>query len=178
MFLPVQTFAAPWSRTLRLVTLMIALVCLALTASLWPVIQSEGPGSMHFWGGLLPVMIIALAGVFAVRGYRLEGDELIVERPLWASRFPLATLESVQPQPQLMNASRSVLGNNGFFGFMGLFKHPQAGAFRALVTDPERVLLLNFRERALAISPADGDRFLAALQEHKPAIERRPGRSE
>lgn len=171
----VQSFTAPWGRTLRLVTLMIALVCLTLTVSLWPVIWAEGPGSIHFWGGLLPVLIVILGAVFMVKGYRLEGDELVVERLLWASRFSLSSLASVQPEPHLMRVARSVLGNNGFFAFMGLFKHPQIGAFRALVTDPERVLLLSFKDRVLAISPADTERFLAALLEQNPAVERRPG---
>jgi hypothetical protein len=172
---PVQAFAAPWNRSLRLVTLIVALVCLTITASLWPVIEAEGPGSIHFWGGLLPVLIVTVAAVFAVKGYRLEGDELVVERLFWVNRFPLEALESVQPEPQLMRHCRSVLGNSGFCGFMGLFKHPRTGVFRALVTDPAQVLLLNFAERPLAISPGDHERFLAGLLERHPAVQRRPG---
>ena len=165
-----QAFAAPWGRTLRVMTLIVGMVCLALTVSLWPIIQREGPESIHFWGGLLPVVILLLAAVFTIKGYRLEGTELIVKRLFWDTRFSLAALESLQPASELMGSSRSLLGNNGFFGLMGLFKHPQLGAFRALVTDPARTMLLTFSDRKLAISPDDPERFIAAVLERNPTV--------
>ena len=171
---PGLSFGAPWNRNLRLITMIIAVVCLGLTASLWPVIQAQGPGSMHFWGGLLPVMIVISCAVFAVKGYRLEGRELVVERLMWVNRFPLQTLQWFQPSPRLIRQSGSLLGNSGFFGFMGLFKHARTGVFRALVTDPDRVVLLGFTKRSLAISPSDPERFLDAIGAAQPSAERRP----
>ncbi|QCF26700.1 PH domain-containing protein [Hydrocarboniclastica marina] len=163
-------FAAPWDRTLRLVTVLISLVCLTLTAFLWPVIQAHGPASMHFWGGLLPVFIVVAAALFAVRGYRVEKGELVIERLLWNTRFDLSHLQSVQSDPMLMQQARSVLGNSGFFGFMGLFKHPARGPFRAWVTDPGQALVLQFGDLVVAISPEDGSRFVAALQQCNPRV--------
>lgn len=164
-------FAAPWDRTLRLVTVLISLVCLTLTAFLWPVIQAHGPASMHFWGGLLPVFIVLAAALFAVRGYRVENGELVIERLLWNTRFDLARLQSVQPDPLLMHQARSVLGNSGFFGFMGLFRHPVRGSFRAWVTDPGQALVLLFGDFAVAVSPEDGARFVALLQHCNPRVQ-------
>lgn len=169
-----EFFSAPWDRKLLRVTLLVALVCLGITASLWPVISNAGMGSIHFWGGLLPTLIALVCAGLAVKGYRLEDDNLVVERQLWASRFALADLQSVQPEPQLLDQSNSTLGNSGFFGFMGLFRHPQLGPFRALVTDPGQLLLLRFGRRSVAISPADQQRFLALLQERQPAAQQLP----
>lgn len=171
-----ESFRAPWDRRIQIVTLVVAVVCLAITASLWPVIETEGVRSIHFWGGLFPAFIALIAAVLAIKGYRLEEDQLVVERQLWVKRFPLCDLQSVQPEPELMRQSNSTLGNSGFFGFMGLFRHPEAGYFRAFVTDPGRVLLLRFERRGLAISPADHDRFVEALQARKPAVEQLPSK--
>lgn len=171
-----QSFSAPWDSTLRRVTLVIALVCLAITASLWPVMQAEGITSMHFWGGLLPTLIALGCAVLQVKGYRLEDGDLVVERRLWVKRFPLSELESVQPEPQLMRQSNSLLGNSGFFGFMGLFKHSATGTFRAFVTDPSQTLLLRFPQRAIAISPGDQERFLAGLQAQGASWEQLPSK--
>lgn len=169
-----RSFAAPWDRTLRRVTLIVALVCLGLTASLWPVIQSEGPDSIHFWGGLLPVFIVVAAAVSAVRAYRLAGDELVIERLLWNRRLHLGNLRSVHRAPQLLHQSRTVLANSGFFGFMGWFRHAEAGGFRAWVTDPARTLLLRFDDQAIAISPGSTAAFIAALQDRHPEVQVSP----
>lgn len=167
-------FPASWDPKIRIVTFVVGAVCLTITASLWPVISAEGPGSMHFWAGLLPTFILLGGALLAVKGYGVIDGELQAQRLLWRKRFPLSDLESVQRVPELVRQSRSLLGNSGFFGFMGLFKHPEIGAYRALVTNPSTVVLLRFGKRSLAVSPADPESFIARLLEHQPTIERLP----
>jgi len=157
-------FEAPWGRTLKLVSALAVAVCFGITASLGPVISSAGPASIHFWGGLLPVIILALAALFTVRGYRICGDSLQVERLFWRTCVRLEGLEEAHPTRVALNRSVRLFGNSGLFGFTGLFRHPELGVFRAFVTDWEHALVLRWPDRLLVVSPDEPEAFMDALR--------------
>ncbi|MFE8070911.1 PH domain-containing protein [Marinobacteraceae bacterium S3BR75-40.1] len=165
-----QRFDAPWGRTLKIVSGLATAVCLGITLSLWEIIATEGPESMHFWGGLLPVLLVAMAGLFTIRGYGVDDAQLLVRRLFWQTRLSLGDLEKVEVCPGELRQSLRLFGNGGLFSFSGLFRHKKLGRFRAFVTDWDRTVVLHFPDRRLVVSPANPERFVDALRLAHPHL--------
>src|SRR5262245_36789177 len=89
----------------------------------------------------LPVVVASVASLvggllFMVRGYELEGGELLVRRPLWSTRLPLASLRSAYADPQAMKRSWRLFGNGGMLSITGLYRNKALGNYRAWANDP------------------------------------------
>ena len=48
----------------------------------------------------LPVLIVALSGLFVVRGYTLDGSTLRIRRLLWDTAVSLESLQRAGPHPR------------------------------------------------------------------------------
>jgi Bacterial PH domain len=154
-------YAAPWGKLLVGTSLVATLICVGVSIFILIV----GPSDPDFtgptrWVVLLPVVIVAISALFMVRGYAVTADEILIQRPLWSTRFERARLQSASIDHDATRGSIRLFGNGGLFSFTGIFRSPKLGRYRAFVTDPSRTVVLQFAERVVVISPADPEAFV------------------
>ena len=113
---------------------------------------------------LIPLLLLALAGLFVIRGYAIEADAVVVKHYIWQRRFPLADLQDAMLDPGAVVGSIRTFGIGGFFGYIGRFHNRQLGGYLAYVTDGSHAVVLRFPDRTLVLSPADPTAFLTHLQ--------------
>ena len=145
MGLTVARFSAPWSRSLRVLTT--AAVALLLALVLIGVLV--GPRQSWVWRMAmvgLPLVILVGSLLFMVRGYVLTESQIEVQRLGWSTVLPFAGLAAVSGEPQGLQGSLRLFGNGGLFGISGWFWNRRIGRFRAYATDPERAVLLRYRD--------------------------------
>ena len=152
-----RRFNAPWGKLLYAFTFVGASVC---AGAAW---TSAVVGA--------PVLATVCAGTlvgcaaFAVRGYRLEGDTLVIERLGWEKRVSLAGLEAVHHDKNLIDGALRV-GNGGLFAFCGWFWSRKIGWFKLAGNDIlGRAVLLELEGEKWMITPADPETFVAAARQ-------------
>jgi hypothetical protein len=166
-------FAAPWSARLSVATPIGIIVLLGLPVAI-AFVPTNGQVASTLLVAMIAVIdlaVIATAGLFLIRGYRLDGDGLHVERLLWADRIPLAALRRAWPDPKATSRSLRLFGNSGFFCIAGLFSNRTLGRYRAFATDPGRAVVLQIGARTVVVTPDEPQRFLSALQVLVPQAE-------
>jgi len=164
MGLVVAQFSAPWSRSLRVLTTtaVVLLLVLALIGSL------VGPRQSWVWRvAMVGVPLLVLVGslLCMVRGYVLTESQIEVQRLGWSTVLPLAGLAAVSGEPQGLHGSLRLFGNGGLFGISGWFWNRRIGRFRAYATDPERAVLLRYRDgRKVLVTPHDVQHFIVRVR--------------
>jgi hypothetical protein len=157
-------FTAPWSTSLLLTMVLSALLVVGIALIGIIVIA---PLSL-VWGmveSALALLPLAVAALFAIRGYMLTPDSLYVQRLGWLTELPLATLQTVQFDPEATSGSVRMFGNGGLFCFAGTFANNRLGTYRAFGTDPRRAVVLRFAERTVVITPGDPQAFTSKIKE-------------
>jgi hypothetical protein len=132
------------------VSSFLTLLCLGIgvDASL----RSQGAA---VWLGWLPVVLGLACALFAVRGYTIMPEAILVHRLLWTTELPRVGLESARYAPNAMRWSIRKFGNGGFFSFSGFYWNKALGLYRAYVTDPARTVVLRYSSRrTVLLSPA------------------------
>ena len=164
MGLTVARFSAPWSRSLRVLTT--AAVALLLALVLIGVLV--GPRQSWVWRMAmvgLPLVILVGSLLFMVRGYVLTESQIEVQRLGWSTVLPFAGLAAVSGEPQGLRGSLRLFGNGGLFGISGWFWNRRIGRFRAYATDPERAVLLRYRDgRKVLVTPHDVQHFIVRVR--------------
>lgn len=155
-------FAAPWSRLLGIMSGALVLLVAGITLSVYLSTAGE-PTAARLAGVLLPWAMLLSCAAFMVRGYRLENGTLVIERPGWTTRIPLAGLRSAEADPAALDGSIRLFANGGGFVFAGLMRSKRLGRYRAWVNDPARSVILRFDHRVVVVSPAEPQRFVAAV---------------
>lgn len=155
-------FVAPWGRTTTIITLGSSVLLIAVA---WLTAMQETAA----WLAALPIAILFGSAPFAVLGYRVEANAIIVRRPGWATRLSLEELVEAEVVPVAMKRSLRTFGNGGLFGFSGRYRNRRLGAYRAYVTDRRRTVVLQFLERTVVVSPDDPAAFVEAVRAHAPA---------
>ena len=158
-----HSFNARWGRSVMTVSIVVGAVVLAIP---FLVLLAEGRETWMGFMGLLPVVFFGLTIPFAVFGYEVTDDAILVERPLRRTRIPLAGIQSVEVVEKLDWKTLRLFGSGGFLGFYGLFWNRQWGRFQALATDLNRCVLVSGQRKWL-LSPDDPERFLASIREHQ-----------
>jgi hypothetical protein len=108
-------------------------------------------------------LVPAISALFAIRGYAITADAILVRRPLWTTRLPRAGLRSAEAVPNAMCRSLRLCGNAGLFSFTGWYRSKALGVYRAWVTDLRSTVVLRFEKRTAVLSPADPDAFVRDL---------------
>ncbi len=154
-----RRYDAPWGRLTIVVTTVVVILCAVVAAGTW--FRARGPAR---WYGALPVAILAGTALFAVRGYVLTRDAILVRRPLWTTRLPLKDLQSAKFEAGAMRGSIRTFGNGGLFAFTGHFRSRTLGRYRAYVTDLQRTVVLRFPSSTVVLSPSMPEEFVEALR--------------
>ena len=157
-----KRFSAPWGKLLSTFTI-IGATCMVL-AALTAVLSEDLPAIARVatLAGAIGVTILCALG--AVRGYRIEGDKLMVERLLWETEIDLRGLESVEHHQDLIKGSLRV-GNGGFFVFSGWFWSRKLGWFRLMGNDIiGRAVLLSIKGKRWMVTPSHPHTFVEELE--------------
>jgi len=159
-------FGAPWARALKLTTLLAVSVCFSL-----PVLGlfkfAAFPDPLRWTFMLLPLMFVAGAAPFMVRGYTVTDGAIIVHRLGWNFRLDLASLLSIEADPAALKGSIRLAGNGGLFAFCGWFRSNRLGVYRAFCTDLAHAVVLRFPDRTVVVTPDRPEKFVEAVKELK-----------
>ena len=154
-------YRASWSTSLIVVSALATVLCLGGAISLaW----NHRAGT-----ALLPLALVLGAAPFAIRGYSLGADAILVHRLFWTTRLPRTGLTQAEVNPQAMRGSLRTFGNGGFFSITGLFWSRPLGAYRAFVTNPRQSVVLHYGKRILVVSPDQPEDFVQALRSSEAA---------
>jgi Bacterial PH domain len=157
-------FSAPWGRSVFLATAVSVAVVLAVALAALAI----APRQLPLWRAAMvgvPLALLAAALPFMVRGYILTEDAIEVRRLGWSTVLPLAGLSAVTGEPQALRGSLRLFGNGGLFGISGWFWNRRLGRFRAYATDPDRVVLLAYRDgRKVVVTPGDVQHFIVRVR--------------
>lgn len=165
-----KRYQAPWSLSLVVVTVLVSVVCLSVTAFNATDLAGMRFGTWRFWRALLPAVLVVGAALFTIRGYTVTPDAILVHRLLWATRLPRAGLRSATLAPQALRGAIRTFGNGGLYSASGWFRSPALSRFRAYVTDARRAVVLRYPDRTVVVSPGDADGFVHELSaDERPA---------
>lgn len=172
------TFGAPWGSSL-VITSIVAVVLVLLSSAgayfgprlnrlLYPEREVRGEAWCRRLAVCILVVPLAAAALFAVRGYTVTADTVLVHRLGWSSAVPLDGLESATVSPDAVRGASRMRGNGGFFSYTGRFRNRTLGSFQAFVTDHARTVVLRFPDRTdgvrvVVLSPDEPDAFAALL---------------
>jgi hypothetical protein len=156
-------FKAPWGRSLWIMSTLGTVICLGVSLLLLRTNVPFRVNTLHFWLGIFPLISIAVAALYTVRGYSIYGGSIFVERLFWSTRLSLAALQSVEFRPDVVRGSIRTFGNGGFFSFTGYYRNKDLGSYRAFVTDPKRIVALRFPKGAVILSPDSPEDFVRVL---------------
>jgi len=154
-----NTYQAPWGKTLRWVS---GLSCLLLLAATLPLIFETRPPAA-LWLTAAVSLILPGTLLFVIRSYTIEGNELVIRRLLWTTRLSLAGLQSAEVTPDVMRGSLRLCGNGGLFSITGWYRNRALGNYRAFVTDLKRTVVLRFPARSFVVSPENPEQFVAEI---------------
>ena len=146
-----MSFAARWSGTLIIVTVLITGVCL---------FAGFAAARAQPWLGVVVLSMPVVAALFSVRGYTLSPGLLLVKRLLWSTEIPLRGLRSADADPTLLAGSWRTFGNGGFFSVSGWFYNKTLGKYRAFVTNRNDAVVLRFADRTVVVSPSPAGEFV------------------
>jgi len=159
-------FAAPWGSPLKAMTAVSALILSGIAL----IGIFSGPAGSTIWVlamVVLPLFMLGVSAFFAIRGYALTSEALIVERPGWSSKIELSGLVSAEADPAAMDKSLRTFGNGGMFCIAGVFHNTKLGSYRAFATDPKRAVVLRFPKRTVVVTPDAPEAFVARVRELK-----------
>ena len=158
-----QTFNAPWSRSLKIATLLssLFLIVIFLFGAYF-----SGNMSPEWKTGmiLLPFASIGISALFTIRNYRIIENQLIIQRIGWQSTIDLTDLKSAEVNPQAMSKSLRLIGNGGLFCFAGLFRNKLLGKYRAFASNPRNAVILRFPNRTVVVTPEDPESFAEMIE--------------
>lgn len=135
----------------------LALVALLLAG----VLHARDP--LRLWA-----MVVVPAGVlgfcWALRplGYAIEPGGIYVLRPIGRKRIG-ARHDVATADDEALRGAWRLCGNGGLFGATGWYRTRKYGTFRAWVTDPACLVVLQGEGRTAVISPRERARFLDAV---------------
>jgi hypothetical protein len=155
-------FTAPWGRSVTITSLFSAGILLTVAALPWFLSGGDAgvPGAIATASALATLVGTA---IFSIRGYAVRADAIEVRRLGWTTRLPRAGLRRVEVAPGVMRGSLRVFGNGGLFALTGRFRNARLGAYRALVTDSDRTVVLHYDNRRVVVSPDRPAEFAHAL---------------
>ena len=155
-------FDAPWGRSLKLstTTCLVVFAGIILTGIL---VQPGREGQWQFGMIVIPTALAVIPALFLIRGYRIEGNALVIKRLIWETKIDLSELQSIEIDPKAMSGSVRLFGNGGLYCFAGIFRNKRLGTFRAFANDPKRAVVLQSTRRTIVITPDSPEDFVATI---------------
>ncbi|MCP4204666.1 MAG: hypothetical protein GY769_22380 [bacterium] len=161
-------YSAPWSRLLIGLSWGASAILVGVAFLTWRNVRE--PEGLGLALAALSILVIALAALFSIRAYRVDGPHLYVRRLLWETDVDLRELESVAIDPAAMQGSIRLFGNGGLFSFSGIFRSKRLGRYRAFVTDHHRAVVLRLSGRTVVVSPGEPQALVADILGRSPRV--------
>jgi hypothetical protein len=159
----VQRYKAPWSASLIVMSALVTVLCLGISAGAWwAAYTKHQPGPVRA-AMLLPLVLLFGAAPFTIRGYTITPEAILVHRLLWDTKLPRVGLDSAQVEPDALRGSIRTFGNGGAFSFTGFYYNKRLGSYRAFVTDPRQAVVLRYANRTVVLSPEAPEDFVRDL---------------
>jgi hypothetical protein len=153
-------FSAPWGRHVKATTLW-GVALLVTLAALPGLLGAAGVPAIV--SSLVPLCILVGGAMSGVRQYDVQPNLIVIRRFGWTTRLSRFGLQRVEVVPGVMQGSIRVFGNGGLFALVGRFRNSRLGAYRALVTDADRTVVLHYTDRRVVVSPDRPAEFAKAL---------------
>ena len=145
-------FRAPWSNKLKgLTAAFVAILAIAAYTA-------KG------WASLVMLAILLVAAAFAIRGYSLSDDKLLILRMGWATQYDLVRLSKVEISPGATLGSVRTMGIGGLFGFVGHYHNAILGSYKAYATNDLNTVVLGFGDETIVVTPDDPAAFVEAVE--------------
>ena len=112
---------------------------------------------------VMPLTLVAWAACFAIRGYSITPEEIVIHRLLWDTRLSRAGLQAAEYRPGAMKGSIRTFGNGGLFSFSGYYRNGLLGPYRAYVTEWSKTVILRYPTRTVMVSPSEPEAFAEML---------------
>jgi hypothetical protein len=173
-----QFRAAPWPKSLKVISLLATAVLVGVGWAAWRVIPrgtrvpfAETVGTFV---AAVPPLVLLGALLFVVTGFEVSPSELRIQRLLWSTRVSLDGLARAWSDPKAMSCSLRIWGNGGLYSITGYYHSKALGRYRAFVTDPACAVVLSLPNRTVVVSPAEPRAFLQALSLSFPGLDTAP----
>lgn len=111
------------------------------------------------------MLLLPGAALFIIRSYTIEPNVLAIQRLFWATRLPLAGMQSAEIVPNVMRGSLRLFGNGGMLAITGFYRNRALGNYRAFVTDLTRAVVLKFPGKTIVVSPENPERFVSEISQ-------------
>jgi hypothetical protein len=151
-------FPAPWSTVVKVLSALVTLLLIGIS-----VVVSWKFGT-HFVAVVLPLVVLGGAALFTIRGFEIDGSEILVQRLLWKTRIDLAGVERIWASPSAMEKSWRVFGNGGLYSISGLYRNRKLGSYRAFAMDPKHSVVLEWPDHRVVVTPGRPQDFVEALR--------------
>lgn len=161
-------FGAPWSRFVKITTVLVVALVAALPFML--------PTARLPWLDYLLWGVLVFCLFFSVSGYSVKDGRLLVHRLGWSTKFDLARLSAFNADPHAMMGSIRLFGSAGLFCVIGYYRNGVLGHYRAYVTDSARSVVLEFGDAKIVVSPDDPQAFVETLRDATKGVLKEPER--
>lgn len=112
--------------------------------------------------GWLSLALVAGCALTSIRGYTVTPEAILIHRPLWDTRLPLAGLQSARQER--VSPWRGIrIGNPGFFSCTGWCYRPSLGLYRVFVTNGADRVVLRYACRTVVLSPSEPEQLIRDL---------------
>jgi hypothetical protein len=130
-----KTDTALWSKSLVIMSALATGLCLGISFGILSHMRGINVGPVRTLGWL-PAALLPVCALFAIRGYTVTPDAILVRRLFGTTRLPRAGLQSATFDQQTMRGSLRTFGNGGFFSITGFYWNKTLRTYRAFVADP------------------------------------------
>ena len=149
-----KTYKAAWGTPLMIVSLLVTILFARIAYDAF--VQGRALFGMPWLACLIS------CALFAIRGYTVTPDAILIHRLFWATRLPLAGLQSANFEPRAMRWSIRC-GNGGVFSITGFYWSKRLGVYRAFVTDLRQTVVMRYTGRTVVVSPSSPEEFVQEL---------------
>ena len=170
--MPRQHYSAPLGKPVKLITAVAYCLLTLVTAAIVLSLQAGMPRPAG-WAVLAVIGTMVLASfTLRVHGYALTDNCLVIRYGLWRRLVANSEMISVTGNAsEIFRGSTRLCASGGWWSFLGVFRKPGTGKFKAYVSDISKSVLIVTASDRVVISPADPERFIADLRQEAPQLQ-------
>ena len=147
------------SLTKTITTVFLVLFAGIIFVNVLAYFDADSSSHKHIHGVVLLLFPLVLGGcyVFSIKGYMIEGAELIILRPAGSKKIPVSDIAEVRVvRREEMRGAIRIFGVGGFFGYYGKYYSWTLGSLTLYTTQRKnRVLIILKTGKKIMISPDD-----------------------
>lgn len=121
---------------------------------------------MMYFVAFLPV-ILFVTWLFSVTGFTLEGNMLLVSRPLWKTSIVLPPDCTARAEPDIRSGLLKTMGNGGLFGYTGGFRNKKLGNFKTYATNWNHAVSVTSEANdfCIVVTPEEMEIFIQSIND-------------